>query len=93
MKNNNSKSAATKSTTKKSAAKKVVTIERNRLNQQMKIVKTVDENPRRKGTFGYKSFSKIKNGMTVEQFVEKGGRLRDLHWDLEHGYLKLRKIA
>lgn len=66
-------------------------VARHRLDPQLKIVKTVADNPRRKNTEGWKSFNKIKNGMTVEQFVDKGGRLRDLHWDLGKGYLKLKK--
>mgnify|MGYP005829755713 CR=1 FL=1 len=102
MKNTTKKSASksTKNVTPiRKSAKKLTklsknqkeAIERNRIEPTLKIVKTVDENPRRKNTFGYKSFQKIKNGMTVEQFIEKGGRLRDLHWDINKGYVKLSK--
>lgn len=96
--NTSRKSTRTASTTSKKVVRKntkaqAAAIERHRLNPQMSIVKLADGNPRRKGTFGYKSFDKIKNGMTVEQFVEKGGRLRDLHWDLERKHVKLTKKA
>jgi hypothetical protein len=53
----------------------------------------VEENPRREKTFGFKSMAiwllKNRRPMTVETFVEKGGRLRDLHWDLEAKHVKL----
>lgn len=62
---------------------------RNRLDPKLTIVKQVTGNPRREGTFGYHSFSLIKNGITIEKFVQKGGRMKDLRWDLEHGYVKV----
>lgn len=48
-------------------------------------------NPRRDGTIGHKSYSvMMKNpGMTVGQFIEKGGRLKDLNWDIAHNYVRL----
>jgi hypothetical protein len=54
-----------------------------------KIIKVSAENPRRKGTFGFKSFAKIINNMTVSQYVERGGRMKDLRWDLQHGYVRI----
>lgn len=84
-----STSASTKSTSKKSIAKKAMKVARNFIDKGMYLVKLVDKNPRRDGTIGHKTFSIIKNGMTVEQVQEKGGRLKDIHWDLNKGYLKL----
>ena len=49
-----------------------------------KIYLKVDENPRRKGTHGHKSFALIKNGMAIEDFIAAGGRMADLRWDLLH---------
>lgn len=54
-----------------------------------KIQKLADKNPRREGTAGYKSWEKIRNGMTYEQYLEAGGRRQDLAWDIEHKYVKL----
>lgn len=55
------------------------------------ITKLVDENPRREGTAGFQSFALIKNGMTYEQYVSKGGRRQDLAWDEAHKYVKVSK--
>lgn len=87
------KSASTSNRKSVAAAPKKKTAERQRLDLGIHIVKLVKENPRRKGTFGFKSFQKIQNKMTVGKFVEAGGRLRDLHWDVQHGNLKLVKKA
>lgn len=53
------------------------------------ITKLVEEDGRRDGTPGAKSFKLIKDGMTVEQFVAKGGRLRDLRWDIAKKHVKV----
>jgi hypothetical protein len=87
MKTNGKKARKTSASQKKA-------VQRHRLNPKMKIVPMVDENPRRKGTFGFKSMAIIlkagkKRPMTVGQFEERNGRLRDLHWDLEAGHVKL----
>lgn len=94
---------STKKTTRKSAkksttatkvangAKKAAQSTRQFIDSSLKIIKKVSGNPRREGTFGYNSFQLIKSGMTVEQFVKKGGRLRDLHWDVDHEYVELKK--
>lgn len=87
MKNPNSK-------TSRSRQRKAVA--RQRLNPTMFIVPKVDGNPRRKGSLGFKSFSIIagaRKPMTVETFANKGGRLRDLHYDLNQGHAKLAKKA
>lgn len=49
---------------------------------------TVDENPRREGTHGRKSFDVLlanPNGMTYEEFISAGGRRNDLLYDVERG--------
>lgn len=47
-------------------------------------------NPRREGTNGHRSFSIIKDGMTYEDFILKGGRSIDLAWDLAKGHLEVK---
>lgn len=77
-------STAHKSTkpSKKAPAKQTISAD-------AKIIKLVKTNPRIEGTFGHKSFSLIKNGMTVAQYQSKGGRRKDLHWDLSHGFVQV----
>ena len=53
------------------------------------IIKDVKGNPRREGTFGYQSFAIIKNRMSLDSYIVKGGRMKDLRWDLAHGYCHL----
>ena len=57
------------------------------------IVKDVKGNPRKEGTFGHASFSLIRSGITVHKFVELGGRMTDLRWDINHGncHLEVKK--
>lgn len=96
-KHRSTKKASEAKTTHKSVSKKAATAKKTKeavrtfVDKSLRIVKLVKDNPRKKGTFGFKSFSKIKNGMTVEAFQEAGGRLKDMHWDVNHGYLKLAK--
>jgi hypothetical protein len=48
------------------------------------------QNPRRNGSHGYKSLQLIINhpGLTTETYLQKGGRLNDLRWDVKHGNVK-----
>lgn len=48
------------------------------------------ENPRRKGTAGYKSFELMKEGLSVEDFVAAGGRMADLRWDIKHKHVEVK---
>jgi hypothetical protein len=54
-----------------------------------KIVKLVQENPRRKGTHGFKTFTLYGGGKTYEQVLAAGGRRQDVAFDLEKKYIKL----
>lgn len=90
------KKVVTKSTTNgngngKTTKKPSASVARTFLDHDLKIVKKATANPRREGTHGFESFALIKSGMTIAQFVAKGGRLRDLHWDLSHDYVELKK--
>lgn len=59
----------------------------------MALTATVEENPRREGSNGHKSFQLLlKNpGITYEKFIELGGRATDLAWDIEHKNAKATK--
>jgi len=56
-----------------------------------KITAIVAENPRRKGTHGYKSMQIIMESqdktITYGAYVKAGGRRQDLSWDLDKGHV------
>lgn len=54
-----------------------------------KVISVLVENPKRKGSLSYDRFKLYKDGMTVEKYLEKGGRAPDLAYDAEHKYIKL----
>ena len=56
----------------------------------MRLFKTTAVNPRRKGSHGYNSFELIRDGMTYEAYLDAGGRLRDLKWDIDRGWVEAR---
>lgn len=47
-------------------------------------------NPRREGTHGFTSFGLITNGISFEEYRDKGGRNNDLQWDIDHGYVEVK---
>ena len=49
------------------------------------IIKDIKGNPRREGSWGAQSFGLIKSGMKLSSFLEKGGRMKDLRWDMAAG--------
>jgi hypothetical protein len=50
-----------------------------------KLYANVETNPRREGTHGYNTWKLIHEnpGITVEELVASGGRVKDVNWDLE----------
>lgn len=58
-----------------------------------KIYAKVSENLRRTNSHGYRSMQIILNakpGLSVEEFLAKGGRMEDLRWDAKHGAVEVR---
>lgn len=47
-------------------------------------------NPRREGTHGFRSWEAIKDGMSYDEFIEAGGRNRDLMHDVNLGRIELK---
>lgn len=82
------KAASKKTTAKKTSAKKDDTGSVGKRSQYAgkKIHAKVKVNPRRTGTHGFRSMAIIleNDGLTYEQYIEKGGRNNDLRWDIEH---------
>lgn len=64
-------------------------VQRRRISRDAKIEKLVEANPRRVGTAGHKSWELLQPDMTVGQFLEAGGRMNDLLWDVDKLKLKL----
>jgi hypothetical protein len=56
-----------------------------------RIYRIVKKNPRKEGTWGWKSFQLIKDGMTVDQYIKAGGRKNDLQWDVDHKFVELKE--
>jgi hypothetical protein len=55
-----------------------------------RIYRIAKTNPRREGTWGWKSFNLITDGMTFEEYKNKGGRNNDLQWDIDKKFVELR---
>ena len=56
-------------------------------DRDARIQVTVDKNPKREGSGGYKRFGIYKSGMKIREFLEKGGKTIDLDWDRERGFI------
>lgn len=78
-----------KKTAQKTKLSKRAKVARAFFEPTAKIIKLCKGNPRREGSWGHQSLGIVRSGMTVAQFVSKGGRLRDLHWDAQRGNVKI----
>lgn len=55
-----------------------------------KIKVLASENPKREGSAAHKKFSLYKNGMTVGEFLDKGGTSSCIAYDVKHGYIEVK---
>lgn len=55
-----------------------------------RIYKLIKTNPRRKGTWGWRSWEVIQHGMSYEDFIAAGGRRVDLAWDESYGRVEIK---
>jgi hypothetical protein len=55
-----------------------------------KLYKLVKDNPRRKGTHGFKAFDLITSGMLYETYIEAGGEPKHLQWDIDHKFVEVK---
>lgn len=55
------------------------------------------KNPRRAGSHGFRSLQIIIDagdfGIKTEDYVKAGGRMNDLHWDVDHGNVEVREVV
>lgn len=66
--------------------------------QKLSIVPVAAMNPRRANTHGFRSWEVIvkflaktgKKTMPVATYIENGGRMKDLRWDILHGHAEVR---
>ena len=49
----------------------------------------VDSNPKKPGSKTYERFELYEDGMTVQQFRERGGTSDDVKWDAERGFIRV----
>ena len=61
---------------------------RKEANRARKITILVEGNPK-KGTAALR-YALYKNGMTVGQYIELGGQLRDIAWDKKVGFISVK---
>jgi hypothetical protein len=52
-----------------------------------------DHNPKRPGSAAHKVFGMYKEGIKVSDFVKAGGSAGDIAWNVEHGYITVKKAA
>lgn len=50
-----------------------------------------DENPKRPGSESYKRFKLYNKASTVQEYLNAGGSLADIRWDVAHGFIKVGK--
>ena len=55
-----------------------------------KIYRISKTNPRKEGSWGWKSFNVITDGMTYEDYIKLGGRPQDLAWDEDHKFIEIK---
>ena len=60
-----------------------------RYQRDQKVKLLVDINPKQIGSKSYKRFNIYYNGITVGEFLDKGGLTIDLKWDVEHNFIKI----
>lgn len=70
---------------KNKAPKGAAQVETMAANRARKITILVEGNPKR-GTAAER-YNLYKNGMTVGKYIELGGQLRDVTWDIKQGWI------
>ena len=60
---------------------------RDKIKAQASI-KVVQKNPKAKDSISYNRYQKYKSAKNTQQYFNKGGRLADLMFDYQHGYVK-----
>ena len=84
---------AGKTVAKTTTRKKASTGGRISILRGKRIVSLTRRNPRRNGSLAAKSLQIIIDsggrGIRYEKYLERGGRNRDVHWDIAHGHVRV----
>lgn len=91
MKKGGKKKGGKKKDVQKTIASNIKAAKGNvKFTEDQKIKVLVDENPKRKGSSAFDKFKKYKDGMTVAQYLEKGGTRSALRYDTEHEFISIK---
>ena len=77
---------------KKKAAPSAATAKRSNsgFGDEAKITVLVKENPKREGSEAHRRFKLYRTGMTVADYLAKGGTGADLTWDTKHRHVSVK---
>lgn len=53
------------------------------------VIAVLVANPKRPGSLSFARFAIYTTGITVGEFLERGGRRADLKWDADHGFIRI----
>jgi hypothetical protein len=62
---------------------------RTRINTAGIISRVVEQNPKRANTLAFTRFELYQPGMTIADYIAKGGRSTDVSYDAAHGYIEV----
>lgn len=60
-----------------------------RRSDPRRIAFVIEPNPKKAGSASADRFAHYEVGVSVDEFVKRGGTLGDVKWDLEHGFIRL----
>lgn len=84
------KKGAKKTAKKATSAEPKKLLGRSKFSLEHKIFKAQEDNPRREGSKGYKTWDLIEDGMTIEDFLEVGGEYVHLVYDYGRGAVDIK---
>ncbi len=67
----------------------VVTTKSDAAKRTEIIVVVATKNPKRPGSDSATRFDRYRTGMTVQDYLDRGGRMADIPWDVSRGYIRL----
>ena len=60
---------------------------RTRVNTAGIISRVAEANPKRANSLAFSRFALYTPGMTIAEYISKGGRSTDVMYDAQHGYI------
>jgi hypothetical protein len=62
---------------------------RTRINTAGIISRVSETNPKRANTLAFSRFALYQPGMTIAEYLAKGGRSTDVAYDAQHGFIEV----